>query len=113
MTAPGPIPGQADLLDFAATEAHARRTDPSTSRLAAGSVRVRESQRAVLALFVSGPATDEQLWDRTFSRSVRISPSGLRTRRSELVAVGLVRDTGRKERLSSGRMAIVWEACDV
>jgi len=42
-------------------------------------------------------------------RNVVLSPSGARTRRAELVAMGLVRDSGDKSLLSSGRWAIVWE----
>jgi len=37
-----------------------------------------------------------------------VSPSGLRTRRRELVDAGEVIDTGRREQLSSGRWATVW-----
>jgi hypothetical protein len=37
------------------------------------------------------------------------SPSGIRTRRSELVEEGIVKDSGRLETLPSNRKAIVWE----
>lgn len=93
--------------------AYARRTDPATSHEAAGSVReLTDRQRAVLTCFhVWGPMTDEQLVDR-YQRSDRPaqSPSGIRTRRSELVARGDVIDTGLKEVMSTGRRAIVWES---
>lgn len=96
----------------ATVEAVARSTDPPTSWAAAKSLGdLRESQSAVLAfLREHGPMTDEQLVAR-YDREPRQSPSGLRTRRKELVEdFDLVVDTGRKEKLLSGRQAIVWEA---
>lgn len=102
------IEGQGDLLAFASEQAHARLTDPDTSHAAAASVNVRHSQQQVLALLREGPATDHALADRAYRRGVTISPSGLRSRRSELVDAGLVEDTGLRERLPSGRHAAVW-----
>lgn len=92
--------------------AHARRSDPDTSHAAAASISeqaLTDGQRAVLqTLRRIGPAIDPQIhaayvgpWQ---------SPSGIRTRRSELVVQGLVRDTERRVRLPSGRHAIVWDA---
>ena len=99
----------------------ARSTDPQTSADAARSVTgLRPKQEAVLYVFRAyGPLTLEQLvqrYDR--ARKERYlnlglpqqSPSGIRTRCSELVAMGLVRDTGERRKMSTGRMAIVWEA---
>ncbi|WP_051103521.1 hypothetical protein [Terracoccus sp. 273MFTsu3.1] len=88
----------------------ARATDPETSHEAAASVGdVRESQRFVHSLLkASGGATDEALVNTTQNLGFPISPSGLRTRRSELVRLGLVEDSGERERLASGRRAIVW-----
>ena len=37
------------------------------------------------------------------------SASGIRTRRSELVHAGYVRDSGHRATLPTGRKAIVWE----
>ena len=103
-------------------EAVARSTDPGTSWEAARSItpeKLRKDQAAVLhAIKRWGPLTDEAL-DAHFSRFRTtppspdfrtLSPSGVRTRRSELVSMGLVRDSGRKDTLRSGRKAIVWEA---
>ena len=89
--------------------AHARRSDPETSREAARSVtNIRESQQRILGVFqVGGPMADHQLLEylpRTYS------PSGVRTRRSELVAKGLLRDSGKRIKTPAGRNAIVWEA---
>jgi len=96
--------------------AHARCTDPETSRAAADSVRgIRESQQYVLGMFRKfGPMTDERLALRVAEDRgphVKLSPSGIRTRRSELVTLQLVRSTGRREPISTGREARVWEAC--
>ena len=89
----------------------ARRHDPSTSWAAAASLgptTIRRSQLVVWRLLQDdGPMTDEQLVARLLGR---MSPSGARTRRAELVDLGLVRDTGQRVKLHSGRLAIVWEA---
>jgi hypothetical protein len=37
-----------------------------------------------------------------------MSVSGARTRRSELVDVGMVEDSGRRELTQAGRQTIVW-----
>ncbi len=106
-------------FNFVEPRAHARVSDPATSHAAAASVgRIRESQLHVLRLFrLFGPMTDEQLlarqkeWVRQHGEPV-MSDSGVRTRRSELVVLGKVRDSGKRARLATGRQAIVWEACD-
>ena len=92
-------------------EAVARSTDPGTSWEAARSItpeKLRESQYKVLrVLQIYGPMNDERLTEMVVGL---MSQSGARTRRSELVSMGLVRDSGRKDVLRSGRRAIVWEA---
>lgn len=106
-------------LPFVEQHAHARAADPATSRAAAASVRdIPGSQQHILRLFhLYGPMTDQELlarhrqWEREHG-GPRMSDSGVRTRRSELVVLGKVRDTGRRERLVTGRKAIVWEATD-
>ena len=116
-----PMEAEAEGLDAIASEEaetiepRARRTDPSTSRNAAASVReLTTKQRAVLSTFrVRGPMTDEQLVE-VYGRMVKHSlypeqsQSGLRTRRKELVRRGELADTGEKRRMQTGRMAIVW-----
>lgn len=104
---------------FIEPRAHARAQDPDTSHAAADSVRrISESQQHILRLFLLyGPMTDEQLlarhreWQHRHG-DPRMSDSGVRTRRSELVMLGRVRDSGKRTLLSTGRKAIVWEATD-
>jgi hypothetical protein len=115
------IPGQISIDEaLATTVAHARTSDPGTSHAAARSITpetMRASQRAVLRIFErQGAMTDEQLakeYDHRFtwepSLFPRQSPSGLRTRRKELTDAGLLRDSGIRRKLYSGRLAIVWE----
>ena len=97
--------------------ANARRTDPSTSHEAARSIRdVPLNQRAVFdVLGAFGPLIDEDLISH-YDRSVVMwnnpqqSDSGIRTRRKELVDMGLVFDSGVKGRTEGGRASIRWEA---
>lgn len=93
-----------------------RAGDPDTSQDAAASVDVRRSQAQVLRVLAElGPSTDEQLVD-FFTQSAncggpyRMSPSGVRSRRAELVRLGLVQWTGQRACMHTGRMARVWEA---
>lgn len=92
----------------------ARAGDPSTSHMAAASIpteKMRERQKAVLVCLTRfGPMTDEEIalcYPRVPGLPEQ-SPSGLRTRRSELHYAGHVVDTGGKRELQSGRLAIVW-----
>lgn len=97
--------------------AHARRTDPVESHQAAASVDVKPNQAAVLRVLREvGPVTDAALVTLYQSRqavdptSLPVqSPSGIRTRRKELVEAERVRDSGARVRLDSGRWAAVWE----
>lgn len=94
----------------------ARRTDPETSHEAAASqtsAHVRASQQAILTVLRAlGPMTDESIFAalRASEDAPMMSPSGARTRRSELVGLGFVEDSDMKERLPSGRYSIVWRA---
>jgi len=96
--------------------AHARNTDPLTSHEAAGSItvdKIRRSQREVnRALRRVGPCDDTALVEemQTNDSYAWQSESGIRTRRNELVAAGLVVDTGDRVVLPSGNRAKVW-AC--
>jgi len=100
----------------------ARNTDPETSHEAAESIsedKLRQSQEAVLQLFKNDPSgfTDYEMV-RTYQQLMvtpgqniflhHQSESGLRTRRKELVDKGLVKDSGQKAKLPSGRRGIIW-----
>jgi len=52
---------------------------------------------------------NDQALIKAFQRSgKRASDSGIRSRRSELTAQGLIVDTGDRVKMESGRMSIVW-----
>ena len=94
--------------------AMARKSDPDTSHDAAASISeeaLTDSQLIVQWILSNyGPMTDEQIawWykDREFAKSV--SPSGLRSRRSELVRWGLVERCGTGK-TASGRDCAIWK----
>jgi hypothetical protein len=90
--------------------AKARRTDPATSHEAAESVKeVTKTQQFILKA-LRKPLTDVALVAvyRSYKHAPLASESGIRSRRAELVAAGLVVDTGDRQKLASGRRAIVW-----
>lgn len=95
----------------------ARATDPQTSHEAARSVRNQtETHRRILSLFKLNALdglTDEELagqWQGWVdSRGwPPVSESGLRTRRHELVILGLLQDSGDKRLTRGGRRTTVW-----
>jgi len=91
-----------------ASRAVARSSDPSTSWDAARQLGdLRESQKEVFALF-DQPMTDEEIEIKAASLEVRQQPSGLRTRRRELVDLGLLHDTGGRRQNKNGNRVIVW-----
>lgn len=92
----------------------ARITDPQTSHDAAESVtNLTQTKRLILQVLETGAMSDEQLVNafdtgtRVFGYP-RVSESGLRSRRAELVRDGLVVDSGTRVKMASGRNAIVW-----
>jgi len=91
-----------------------RASDPQTSRDAAASVNVTKGQQTVLAEFrMYRRLTDEQLIEALRIRATscpeaRLSDSGARSRRAELVAKGLLVDSGDRGRTQAGRATIVW-----
>jgi hypothetical protein len=99
-------------------EAHARNSDHATSHAAAASVRkISATQSAILAILQVSAKTDELLISVYNSRAERhpdlypkASPSGIRSRRAELVRLGYVKDSGRTAQISAGRQATVWSA---
>ena len=93
-------------------KAVARRNDPATSWEAAKSItelKLRASQHLILELLrTHGPMTDELI--REHVQPWKMSDSGCRTRRKELVDLGLVEDSGARKLTRSGRKTIVWRA---
>lgn len=90
--------------------AHARTTDPETSHEAAASVKdLRASQKMIYEILERyGPMTDIELVHYRWAMPGTISESGVRTRRSELVAMGLVEESGKYGKTTHGRRAIIW-----
>lgn len=99
--------------------AHARVADPATSHAAAAAVGRREELRAtqvaVLEVFKEyGLMHDEVLVQRYEEKMAEGKlpiqrPSGIRSRRSELVGQGLIRDSGDRVTLESNCKSNVWE----
>ena len=90
---------------------HARNSDPTTSHDAASSVRGVNLTQAAILEALTMPGTDVDIIERyrKLSHAPRASDSGIRSRRSELVNSGIVRDSGKRAILESGRKAIIWE----
>lgn len=90
-----------------------RRHDPGTSWEAAYAVSSEKRQllfRLIYRALTVAPRTDDELHEVITRARVPHSESGLRTRRSELVAAGWVRDSGEKRSSANGHPATVWEA---
>lgn len=89
-----------------------RTTDPETSHLAEKSIsKLAETYRIILDLFGKyGPMNDEELIAQfKFESPKRASDSGIRSRRSELVAAERLADSGERKKMASGRLSIVWK----
>lgn len=89
---------------------HARHTDPHTSHEAAAQVDNLTATKQAILKALNHPRTDVDLISayQSLYGAPRASESGIRSRRAELVAAGLVQDTGERIKLASGRRAIVW-----
>lgn len=93
--------------------AGARPTDPQTSHEAAQSVQNIRGTKAMILKLLVNPMTDEQLVQafvdgtKIFSYPL-VSPSGVRSRRAELVKMGLVQVVGFAK-TASGRKTILWQ----
>ena len=86
-----------------------RATDRQTSHAAAASIDTTEVQRRVLSLLLQyGPMTDEEILARYQSVHGPCAESSPRKRRCDLVALGMVKDTGQTRLLKTGRMGTVW-----
>lgn len=94
----------------------ARKTDPITSHLAPGSkasrATIADAVLKTLKKYRRG-LTDEQLVEvyASITKAPKATPSGIRTRRAELVAAGLVEMVEDREGVTAtGRRAKVWRA---
>lgn len=113
-------PEQPDLFDLGlgSEPVRARPSDPWTSHAAASSIaidKLRASQQAVLDCYRKHGAMHHGRLVAVYLADLRAagwplqSESGLRTRTSELVGRGLLKDSGEVVVLPSKRKSIVWE----
>ena len=65
-------------------------------------------RQRVLAIISEGPAIPETILARLRAEGVRTVLTSVRPRCSELVRMGLIRDSGRREKGEGGCNAIVW-----
>lgn len=90
-----------------------RRNDPETSFNAAVSQTSEKRQRMyslIHSYLNQGSLTDEELVGVLNSgRNPEFSPSGIRSRRAELVKAGWVRDSGLQATSRAGHPTTVWE----
>jgi hypothetical protein len=100
------VDDQLQALGLVEPRTKVRSTDPDTSHKAAYANRVhRGNQRGqILLAHLEGPMTD----DECHLRLSHIRLNSLTTRRSELVGLGLLKDSGERRRTSSGSEAVVW-----
>lgn len=94
---------------------HARLTDPETSHEAADSVRnLTLTKKAIISIFEKYNALTDDHLQIAYRALVsggdapRASESGIRSRRAELVAAGILEDSGHRIALEFGRSAILW-----
>lgn len=98
------------------THARARRTDPSTSHVAARSVgELTDNQRAVMIVLrqLGQPVLDEELVRAYLQRQKalrlpRQSESGIRSRRAELSRAGRLVEA-EKRRMTTERLGRTWQ----
>lgn len=105
---------------LSAPKSRLKKKDPETSFWAASSVSTdtaAQLYRIIRQLLLTNNKikglTDEELIDVLARPGVfeeHFTPSGVRSRRAELVEAGWVMDSGVKRELKSGRMGIVWKA---
>ena len=114
-----PVPAaERDLFDMAdhtalinPAPATTRISDPETSFDAAASVKPEETRaiykQLITVLGDHGPLTDEGI--AHYVEAGAASPSGLRTRRHELLATGYIEYAGYKKPLATGRKSRCWQ----
>lgn len=93
----------------------ARLDDPETSWAAAASITniTQTHSRILTVLGDLGIGTDEDISRHYGIFASRfqwppVSPSGLRSRRAELVEIGRIKDSGERGLTASGRKSIKW-----
>lgn len=90
-----------------------RWSDPVTSLTAAASVDLTKGQKIVMSAFRTRRSmTDDELIAQVAKLGLKLSPSGCRSRRKELVEKGFLRDSGVKEQTAAHRGTIVWEVVE-
>ena len=102
-----------DLFGYNGAEARARNTDPDTSHLAAEEVspHIRQLQMKVLC-YAAGRGFGGFI-DPEMNEDFGVQSSTYRTRRSELVDMGLIEDTGERLALGGkGRKHAIWRITD-
>lgn len=94
-----------------------RELDPSTSFEAARSIKtenITKTMSGILDILRNGPRHDSGIVHAYNALSIHhivpfASDSGIRSRRAQLVELGLVEDSGKRVKTNSGRMSIVWQ----
>lgn len=84
----------------------------STSREAREAIEPRLTALQAIVLGVAtrlGEFIDEELFRELAGK---MTENTVRPRRGELVAAGLVRDSGRRKKNSRGRACTLWEVCE-
>ncbi len=93
---------QPDLFD-APAQAHSATSVESAQAIEPCSQTLRAYVLTHIRSMGDHGATDEAI-----QRALDMNPSTQRPRRIELVAAGLVRDSGQTRRTASGRSAVAW-----
>lgn len=93
--------------------AHARKADRPTSKQAAASVKgISPLKQRILKMFrLAGWLTDEQLIDtyrKIYGEASLSSDQSIRSRRSDLVRDGLLKDSGAVKPSKRGNDSTVW-----
>lgn len=72
----------------------------------------RTLRERVLERITAGPCIPETILADVRREGVATVLTSIRPRCSELARLGLIRDSGRRERGEGGKPAIVWRRCD-
>jgi len=89
--------------------AHGRRGDPETSRDAAVEITPKIRQLQLDVLHYAAGCGAAGFTDPAMNAHFNCQTSTYRTRRSELVCLGLIEDTGKREGEAKGRKHAVWK----